>query len=151
MPPGTDLYAPEVYARGRENFEKLIRDGALRPDPQPCFYLYRQIMGSHAQTGLVAAVDCGEYLRGVVKRHELTRPDKENDRARHIDALNAQTGPACLVGRVSEAFNEFAVGRISAKPEVDFTARDGVRHTSWMIQDAGEIRFIQTEFAKTHS
>ena len=69
LPPGTDVYAPEVYARGRENFQKLIRDGVLRQDPQPGFYLYRQIMGHHAQTGLVAAVSCEEYLRGIIKKH----------------------------------------------------------------------------------
>ena len=82
LPTGTDPCAPEVYAKGRENFQKLIRDGALRQDPQPCFYLYRQIMGDHSQVGLVAAASCEEYLRGVIKKHEFTHPDKEDDRMR---------------------------------------------------------------------
>ena len=96
LPPGTDVHAPEVYARGGENFQKLIRDGALRPDAQPCFYLYRQIMGAHTQTGLVAAASCEEYQRGIIKKHEQTRVDKEDDRVRHIETLNAQTSPVFL-------------------------------------------------------
>jgi len=148
LPPGTDPYAPAVYAQGRENFQKLIRDGALRQDPQPCFYLYRQIMGDCAQTGLVAVADCEEYLRGVIKKHELTRPDKEDDRVRHIEALNSQTGPASLACRAARTVDEFIAKKTSEKPEVDFTAKDGVRHTSWTIHAAKEIGFIETEFAK---
>src|ERR1041384_7938443 len=74
--PGTDLYAPEVYARGKENFEALIVKGALFKDSQVCFYLYRQVMGNHSQTGLVAAASCEDYLKGSIKKHEFTRPDK---------------------------------------------------------------------------
>jgi uncharacterized protein (DUF1015 family) len=93
LPPGTDVHAPEVYAKGGENFQKLIRDGALRQDAPPGFYLYRQIMGGHTQTGLVAAASCVEYQRGIIRKHEQTRVDKENDRVRHIETLNAQTSP----------------------------------------------------------
>src|SRR6185369_4614012 len=71
LPPGTDLYSPQVYAKGKENFAKLIDDGALVQDKQPCFYLYRQIMGAHSQVGLVAAASCEEYLKGIIKKHEL--------------------------------------------------------------------------------
>ncbi|HXR04079.1 MAG TPA: DUF1015 family protein [Verrucomicrobiae bacterium] len=148
LPPGTDPYAPEVYAKGVENFQKLIRDGALRQDPQPCFYLYRQIMGDHSQVGLVAAASCEDYLDGPIKKHELTRPDKEDDRVRHIEALNAQTGPVSLAGHAPKAVDEFIAKKTSENPVVDFTARDGVRHASWTIQDAREIQFIETEFAK---
>jgi len=148
LPPGTNPCAPEVYAKGRENFQKLIRDGALRQDPEPCFYLYRQIMGDCAQTGLVAAADCQEYLRDVIKKHELTRPDKEDDRVRHIETLNAQTGPASLACRAAKTVDEFIAKKTSETPEVDFTASDGVRHSSWTIHDAKEMRFIETEFAK---
>jgi uncharacterized protein (DUF1015 family) len=148
LPPGMYLYAPEVYARGAENFQKLIRDGALRPDPQPCFYLYRQIMGRHAQTGLVAGASCKEYLRGAIKRHELTHPDKEIDRVRHIETLNAQASPVFLTYRAVGAVDKFIAKKISETPEIDFTARDGVRHCSWTFRDAKEIQFIETEFAK---
>jgi uncharacterized protein (DUF1015 family) len=146
LPPGMDAYAPEVYAKGAENFQKLIRDGALVQDAPPCFYLYRQIMGRHSQTGLVAAASCEEYLRGVIKKHELTRVDKEDDRVRHIEALNAQTGPVFLTYRAAPALEEFTAGKISGKPDVDFTAADGVRHTSWTVSDADEIKFIERTF-----
>jgi uncharacterized protein (DUF1015 family) len=148
LPPGTDPYAPEVYAKGAENFQKLIRDGALRPDAQPSFYLYRQILGGHSQVGLVAAASCEDYLDGVIKKHELTRPDKEDDRVRHIEALNSQTGPASMAFRAARTVEEFIAKKTSEKPEIDFTARDGVRHTSWTIHDAKEMQFIETEFAK---
>src|SRR5260370_13080089 len=96
LPPGTDIYSPQVYAKGEENFRRLITEGALRQDAQPCFYLYRQIMGGHGQIGLVAAASCEEYLRGVVKKHELTPPDKEDERVRHIESLSSPTRPAVL-------------------------------------------------------
>jgi uncharacterized protein (DUF1015 family) len=147
LPPATDVYAPEVYAKGRENFQKLIRDGALKQDSQPCFYLYRQIMGKHSQVGLVAAASCEEYLRGVIKKHELTRPDKENDRVRHIEALNSQTGPVFLTYRANAELDKFVAKKISQKPDVDFTARDGVRHTAWVIADEDGIKFIETQFS----
>src|ERR1043165_9611633 len=80
LPPATDLYSPAVYAKGKENLERLIADQALRPEAKPCFYLYRQVMGSHSQIGLVATASCEEYFKGIVKKHELTRVDKEDDR-----------------------------------------------------------------------
>ena len=107
LPPGTDLYSPAVYAKGKENFAKLIADGALFQDSQPCFYLYRQIMGGHAQVGLVAAASCQEYLDGIIKKHEFTRPDKEDDRVRHIETLNSQTGPVFLTYKAVAALDEF--------------------------------------------
>ena len=129
LPPGTDLYSPAVYAKGKENFAKLIVPGALRPDEQPDFYLYRQIMGRHAQVGLVAAASCEEYLKNIIKKHELTRVDKEDDRVRHIEALNSQTGPVFLTYRAVKAFDAFVTKKIAEPPAVDFTAPDGVRHT----------------------
>ncbi len=148
LPPGTDLYSPAVYAKGKENFEKLIRDGALAQDQQPCFYLYRQILGSHHQTGLAAAASCQEYLDGVIRKHELTRPDKEDDRVRHIEALNSQTGPVFLTYRVAAAIDDLVKRKTSETPAIDFTAKDGVRHTAWTIKDAATIALIESEFAK---
>jgi uncharacterized protein (DUF1015 family) len=148
LPPGTDPYVPEVYAKGAENFQKLIRDGALKQDAQPCFYLYRQIMGQHSQVGLVAAASCEEYLGGIIKKHELTRPDKEDDRTRHVEALNAQTGPVFLTYRANAELDKFIAKKIAfKKSDVDFTAKDGVRHTAWMISDEDKIKFIETQFS----
>ncbi len=148
LPPGTDLYAPEVYAKGVENFRRLIAQGALRQDPQPRFYLYRQIMGAHSQTGLVAAASCEDYLKGVIKKHELTRPDKEDDRLRHIEALQSQTGPVFLVYRATPGMDALVARQTAESPSVDFTAPDGVRHTAWVIADAAQIQFIEAEFSR---
>jgi uncharacterized protein (DUF1015 family) len=138
---------PRVYARGKANFTKALSEGWLAKDPQPCFYLYRQVMDRHCQVGLVAVASCEEYLQGAIKRHELTRPDKVEDRVRHIEALNAQTGPAFLVQRATPALDEFVARRTAQPPAVDFTARDGIRHTAWTIGDAAGQAFLQTSLA----
>ena len=148
LPPGTDLYSPAVYAKGKENFAKLIADGSLFQDSQACFYLYRQVMGGHAQVGLVAAASCQEYLDGIIKKHEFTRPDKEDDRVRHIEALNSQTGPVFLTYKAVAAMDEFVATKTATTPDVDFTGKDGVRHTSWSVRDATELAFIADTFAK---
>jgi uncharacterized protein (DUF1015 family) len=151
LPSSTDPYSPEVYAKGKENFQKLISQGALRQDPQPCFYLYRQIMAGHSQTGLVAAASCQDYLNGVVKKHELTRPDKEDDRVRHIETLNSQTGPVFLVYPANPDLDHLIADRTSAPPDTDFTASDGVRHSAWAISDPATITQIQAQFARIPS
>lgn len=148
LPTGTNLYAPEVYARGRENFHRLMAEGALQRDTEPRFYFYRQVMGTHSQTGLVAAASCADYLAGTIKKHELTRPDKEDDRVRHIEALNAQTGPAFLTYRAVAALDELTVRVTAAKPEVDFTAPDGVRHSAWSVREDADAEAIAAEFAR---
>lgn len=148
LPPATDLYSPAVYARGRENFQRLIADGALRREAKPCFYLYRQVMGAHAQTGLVAAASCQEYLAGSIKKHELTRPDKEDDRVRHIETLGAQTGPVFLTYRASASLDALFARRLAEPPEIDFTAADGVRHSSWVIADDATIAAVTAEFGR---
>jgi uncharacterized protein (DUF1015 family) len=148
LPPGTDPYAPEVYATGRRNFERLMAEDRLRRDEAPRFYFYRQIMQGHSQTGLVGAASCQDYLEGTVRKHELTRPDKEDDRVRHIEALNAQTGPVFLVYPASTVIDALARTTTGLPPEVDFTAADGVRHTAWTISDPESIRAIEAEFAR---
>jgi len=148
LPPGTDLYSTPVYEKGRENFQKLIQDGALLPDPQPAFHLYRQIMGDHRQTGLVATASCREYLEGIIKKHELTRPDKEDDRVRHIETLDSQTGPVFLTYRSRDTINEFVKCRTAEPAALDFTAGDGVRHTAWVIRDPEGLGFLQSEFSR---
>jgi len=148
LPPGTNPYSSEVYAKGRESLDGLIARGALRQDSQPCFYLYRQIMGNHSQTGLVAAADCREYLDGIIKKHEFTRPDKEDDRVRHMEALDAQTGPVFLTYNAVDALNQFVAARSAESPDVDLTGKDGVRHSSWIISDPEDIQLIESEFSK---
>ncbi|MEN9974961.1 MAG: hypothetical protein RLZZ282_967 [Verrucomicrobiota bacterium] len=148
LPVGTDGHADEVYAKGRENFQRLIADGVLRRDASPGFYLYRQVMGQHSQVGLVALASCEEYLANIVKKHELTRPDKEDDRVRHIEALNAQTGPVFLTYRAVPAIDALVERVTAGVPEIDFTAPDGVRHSSWPVAEASDMAMLQGEFAK---
>ncbi len=148
LPAGTDLYSDAVYAKGLENFRKLIDDGVLRRDEKPVFHLYRQIMGNHAQIGLVGLASCEEYLKNIVKKHELTRPDKEDDRVRHIETLNAQTGPVFLTYKSVPEIDALTARITAAAPEVDFTAPDGVRHSSWPVSEQADIDFLVAEFAK---
>jgi uncharacterized protein (DUF1015 family) len=124
LPAGTDLYSPEVYAKGKQNFLQLISNGSLYQDKQPCYYLYRQVMGQHSQIGLVAASSCEEYLNGVIKKHEFTRPDKEDDRVRHIESLNSQTGPVFLTYRALPALDQLFATLTAGTPDVDFTGND---------------------------
>jgi len=147
LPAGSDVYSAQVYAKGAENLQRLIAQGALGRQPQPAYYLYRQVMGRHTQVGIVAAASCEEYLANTIRKHEFTRPDKEDDRVRHIEALNAQTGPVFLTYRANAAIDAFVVRRIAAPPDVDFTAADGVRHSSWTVADAAGIEFIERAFA----
>lgn len=147
LPPSTDIYTPEVYAKGTENFQRLITEGVLRQDPQPAFYLYRQVMGSHSQVGLVGVASCEDYLEGIIKKHEFTRPDKEDDRVRHIETLNSQTGPVFLVYRASRTLDQIVSEQTASEPRIDFTAKDGVRHTAWVIANAQETKTIEAEFA----
>lgn len=148
LPADTDIYSPAVYAKGKENFAKLIADGSLRQDSAPCFYLYRQVMGKHSQLGLVAAASCEDYLKNIIKKHEFTRPDKEDDRVRHIETLNSQTGPVFLTYRANAMLDELFKKKSAEAPDIDFTAKDGVRHTAWVISDAKTIQQIEGEFAR---
>ena len=146
LPPGTDLYSREVYEKGRENFQQLIAEGALQQDAQECFYLYRQVMGAHSQLGLVAAASCEDYLNNIIKKHEFTRPDKEDDRVRHIETLNSQTGPVFLTYRAVASLDALFTKIAGGTPDVDLTAKDGVRHTAWVIRDSATIQIIQDQF-----
>ena len=146
LPEGTDPYAPEVYAKARENLDAMIAEGVLVRDPEPRYYVYRLTMGEHRQTGLVAAASVEAYDADRIKKHEFTRPVKENDRVRQIDGLNAQTGPVFLVYRATSTIDA-TLSRVSeGAPEVDVTARDGVRHELWPIADEATITQLSAAF-----
>ncbi len=147
LPQGTNVYADAVYAKGRENFDRLIEEGVLRRDSKACYYLYRLIMDGRAQTGLVAAAGCRDYDEGAIKKHELTRPAKEDDRVRHMEALDSQTGPVFLTYRAQPEFDEFVANVCEREPVVDFTAEDGVRHSGWTIDVDEEVEFVRATFA----
>ncbi len=148
LPTSVDIYDPQVYAKGKENFTKLIKDGSLQQEKQPCYFFYRQIMGGHAQIGLVAAASCEDYLKNIIKKHEFTRPDKEDDRVRHIETLSSQTGPVFLTYQAVKEMDDLVKKKTAETPDTDFTAKDGVRHSAWTIRDAATIDFIRSTFAK---
>jgi len=148
LAPGISLYSDAVYAKGAENFNQLIQQGALVRDAAPAFYVYRQIMGQHEQIGLVALASCEEYRKNIVKRHELTRPDKEDDRVRHIEAMNSQTGPAFLTYRAVPAVDAWARRVVASAPDVDFVGADGIRHSSWSVRSAEDTEWLTAEFSK---
>jgi uncharacterized protein (DUF1015 family) len=136
LPAGTNPYSPEVYAKAAENLDIMIRKGILVRDPAPCYYVYRLVMGGHVQTGLVAAASVAEYDVKRIRKHEHTQADKETDRVRQIDALNAQTGPV-MVGYPSAPAVDEVLARCSAgAPDADATADGGVRHSLWAVRDA---------------
>lgn len=150
LPAGTDPYDASVYAKGAENLQALIDHGVLIRDPRPCYYLYRLVMGNHSQTGLVAIASVADYDSNRIRKHEYTRPDKEDDRVRQIDALNAQTGPVFLTYRHNVVIDELAGEVASSAPLYDLTADDGVRHTLWLIEDAPSIETITQTFDQMH-
>jgi uncharacterized protein (DUF1015 family) len=147
-PETLDPYDPQVYARGRVNFLEAIRQGWLVQDPSPCFYLYQLSQGTHRQVGLVAVTSCQDYLQRTIRPHELTHPDKVEDRRRHIETLEAQTGPAFLVYRAEAALDAFVAERTAQPPALDFTAPDGVRHTVWVVSDPEDIGWVEAAFQK---
>ncbi|MGN0854107.1 MAG: DUF1015 domain-containing protein [Kiritimatiellia bacterium] len=133
LAPGTDGSSPAAYAQARKALDGLMADGTLVQDDRPKYYAYRQTMGSHAQTGVVACFDTRDYLAGVLKQHEKTRKDKEDDRTRHIETLAAQTGPAFLTYRDDKAIDEIVAHACRQTPLYDFVAPDGIGHTVWEI------------------
>ena len=147
LPPGTDLYADAVYAKGKENYDRFLREGVIAPDPTRNFYVYKQVWGEHVQVGLVAAASCRDYLDDVIKKHELTRVDKENDRMRHIETLGAQTGPVFLTYRRSDTVDALVAEATGRAPEVDITTYDGVRHILTVVDEPGLVARVRDAFA----
>ena len=138
LPPGTDPYSGTVYAKARENFLQLQKDGVFVREAEPCLYVYQQQMGAHRQRGLVAVCHVEDYDAGLIKKHEKTRPDKEDDRTRLIDSLGANTGPVFLTYCDEPAVTALVEAKTREQPQHDFTAPDGIRHTAWRIAGGAE-------------
>lgn len=145
LPADINPYSPAVYAKSAENFRRLIADGILIRDAAPCYYAYRLTMGEHVQTGLVAAASVADYDSNRIRKHEFTRPDKEDDRVRQIEALSAQTGPVLLAYPASPAADALIAGAANKAPVADATL-DGVRHTVWLINDTATIAGLSAAF-----
>lgn len=146
LPEDTDPYDPAVYAKSAENMQKLLDEGILMRDNKNCYYAYRLIMDGHSQVGLVAVASVVDYDSNRVRKHEYTRPAKEDDRVRQIEALNAQTGPVLLAYKSQPDMDEILQNVTTTKPLVDVTADDGVQHTFWLIDDDDTIEKITAGF-----
>jgi len=137
LPPGTDPHADAVYAMAAANFAALQARGVLVREPEPCLYVYRQQMGAHVQTGVVACCRVDDYERNLIRKHEKTRQDKEDDRTRHVLTLNANAGPVFLLHKNDQTIQSLIDEGVKQEPLYDFTAVDGVRHTVWVVEDSG--------------
>ncbi len=146
LPEGSDTHVESVYAKSAENFKRLISEGSLIQDESPCFYLYSLGMGDHVQTGLVAGCSVDEYEKGLIKKHEFTRRDKEDDRACHMEVLGANAGPVLFTYRQLPEIAEIFARLKGGEPVYDFTADDGVRHTLWVISKEADVTAIQQAF-----
>lgn len=136
LPVGTDPYSDQVYERARANLQKQIDGGVFLQEKTPRFYVYRLTMNGRPQTGLVCCASIDDYEEGIIKKHELTRADKEEDRVRHVDALDANTGPIFLAGPENAALSSLMEKTAQGTPVYDFKADDGVRHEVWVVDEA---------------
>jgi len=148
LPRGIDHYAPEVYAKSAENFQRMIQLGVLQRDPSPGYYAYRMVMDGHAQTGLVATASVSAYENNRIRKHEFTRPDKEDDRVRQIEALNAQTGPVLLAHPDDDEAEGLLAAATTGMPDADVATEAGIRHTLWRIEDALSIARLSQVFSR---
>jgi uncharacterized protein (DUF1015 family) len=139
---------PRIFENGKKNLRQLLDKGLLVRDPRPCFYLYQQRMGNHVQVGVVAAASVAEYQSGLIKKHEHTRADKEEERTRHVDVLGANTGPVFLTYRARPEIDAFVDAVRKREPEVDFVSEDGIGHVLWVVSDAEQVRQLQGLFAE---
>jgi uncharacterized protein (DUF1015 family) len=146
LPEGTDPHADEVYARAASNLRSMLQEGVLVRDPQPCYYIYRLVMGDHRQIGLVAAASVAAYDSNRIRKHEFTRPDKEDDRVRQIEALQAQTGPVLLAYESQPDVDALLEAVTARDPDVDLVADDGIGHTLWAVSEQAVIEQISSAF-----
>src|ERR1700737_11200 len=143
FPAGTDEHSSEVYAQGLRNLQRFQEKGWLRGDLEPTFYVYRQVMGKHVQAGLVAGASLDEYDRGLIKKHELTRPDKEDDRTRHIEALDGNDEPVFLTYRARPEIDALVAGGMGGEPEDHFSPEDRIQHTFWIVRGEANARVAE--------
>jgi len=148
LDPGIDLYDKRVYEKARDNLEQMIAEEVLVEETAPCLYVYRQIMDGRAQTGIVACASIDDYINNLIKKHEHTRADKEQDRINHVDYCDANTGPIFLTYRSREEINRIVARWTDHKPLYDITADDGIRHIVWIINDPQDIARLCQLFAE---
>lgn len=147
LPPDLDTHDAKVYQQAKHNLDEFIAKGLLRQDDTPCYYVYKQRFGEHEQVGLAAVVSVDEYEQGIIRKHEYTRPDKEQDRVDHISATGAQTGSVFLTYRDNTAVNTLLAAAMAQPPAVAFTADDGIFHSLYIVSDPVVVATIEQAFA----
>ncbi len=154
FPEDSDHYAPEVYQKGKENFDQLVRKGIMAQDNTACFYVYQLNMNGHEQTGLVGCCSIDDYFNNVIKKHELTRPDKEEDRKNHIRASKLNYEPVFFSYPPVKSIDEIVNVVKKAAPTYDFTADDGIKHSLWIIDQPEMLsqimRLFETQVPKLY-
>jgi uncharacterized protein (DUF1015 family) len=148
FPDGYNVYAPEIYEKGKANFEKMKADGVFKQDATDCYYIYSQTMNGRTQYGIVGCAAVDDYMNDVIKKHELTRPDKEEDRKNHVRVGNMNAEPVFFAYPNVPALDAIVSEVVKAKPEYDIITDDGIGHTFWVISDAGTVQQITDHFAK---
>lgn len=148
LPEGIDVHTQQVYDRAKENFDQMVADKILVQDSEPCYYIYELVMNGRSQTGLVCGSSVDDYNNGIIKKHEFTRPEKEQDRINHIITTGAQTGIVFLAYNDCESVQTIIDNwKKEHAPNYDFTAEDGVRHIFWMVNDYARVAAITRNFA----
>lgn len=148
LPDGIDIHSQQVYDKAKVNLEAFIQNGTLYQEGKPCYYIYQLVMNGKSQTGLVCVSSVADYFNDVIKKHELTRPEKEKDRIDHMRTIKAQTGNVFMAYRDVMPINALINGwKVKNKPEYDFTASDGIQHTIWVIDRDDVINSITSLFA----
>lgn len=149
LPENIDLHSQQVYEKAKENLHAFLSDGTLFKENAPAYYIYRLIMNGRSQTGLVCVSSVGDYFKGLIKKHEFTRPEKEKDRIDHMKTIEAQTGNVFLAyNNVHEIDLLIYNWKNSKQPVYDFTAADGIQHTVWVVDEQGTIDEITRLFAE---
>ena len=151
FPSDVSEYDPRVYQKAHDMLWDWVRDGSFVRDDKPYYYIYEENMDGRAQTGIVACASIDDYENGVIKKHENTRPEKEQDRINHIDACNAQTGPIFLAYRRNNTIEDVIRRHKSEKPVYDFTTLDGISHRVWIISEPEEIETVRKAFSEIDS
>jgi uncharacterized protein (DUF1015 family) len=151
LDPNISLYDAKVYAKGKENLDRLVSDGILVEDATPCFYVYSLTMNGRTQNGLVGCASVEDYWNDVIKKHEFTRKQKEQDRCEHVRVTNAHTGPIFLTYKDDSDINTLIAKVKQNTPDNDHVANDGIRHQTWLIDGKEDIDFIQNRLAEVPS
>lgn len=146
LPETINHYSQEVYDQGKATLAQMIQDGILVQDATPCMYVYRQIMNGHSQVGLVANSSIDDYFNDIIKKHEYTRPEKENDRIQHMATLECHPEPVFLTYPDVPQLDQILKDAVQSSPVYDFTADDGIQHTFWVINDSSVISQIEKLF-----